>query len=52
MKRILTIQIEITDPNETAWIWNSHATNVSRHGIHVTAIHEGTIKDLIKEQES
>lgn len=50
MNRVLTIQVEITDPDKARWIWESHMGDYSEHGVHVHAIHEGPIpKDKDKE---
>lgn len=43
--RILTLQIEITDPHRAKWIWENHLDNLSQYGVRVQAIHEGTIED-------
>ncbi len=51
MKRILTIQIEIEDMKEAAWIWQCHLDNHARNGIGVQAIYEGPIKHLLEEEK-
>ena len=49
-RRILTIQVEIADHEQAAWIWATHMSITHKYGIYVTAIHEGPI-DKVYECE-
>lgn len=51
MGRVLTIQIEITDKEAAAWIWESHMGDYSEHGVYVQAIHEGPIPKEIEDED-
>ena len=51
MKRILTIQIEIVDNVQAAWICNNHMNNNPTYGVHVTAILEGPIPELDEDED-
>lgn len=45
MKRILTLQVEITDKEKAAWIWNNHLGKDTNNGVYVQVIQEGKIQD-------
>lgn len=50
--RVLTIQIEIVDKEQAAWIWDTHMNGAVFHGVEITAIHEGGIvEELYAEEE-
>jgi len=51
MGRVLTIQIEITDKEAAAWIWESHMGDYSEHGVYVQAIHEGPIPEEKEDED-
>lgn len=42
-KRILTLQVEIEDEDQAAWIWNNHIHNDGSNGVYVTTIQSGKI---------
>lgn len=43
--RILTIQVEITDKEKAAWIWDNHMGKDTGNGVIVTVIRNGEIPD-------
>ncbi len=49
MNRVLTIQVEIVDKDESRWIWNSHMHNRPAFGVHVHGIHEGPMPREIND---
>lgn len=51
MGRVLTIQIEIVDKEDAAWIWYTHMHNKPMHGVIVQAIHEGKMKDIENDRD-
>ena len=44
-KRILTLQVEITDELQSAWIWHNHMNSNPTYGVRVTVIQEGPIPE-------
>lgn len=52
--RILTLQVEILDKTQALWIWDNHMKNDPFHGVHITAIHEGSIdkQNEMEEEEN
>lgn len=45
MPRVLTIQVEITDLEKAAWIWENHKGEDTNNGVIVTAIRNGEIPE-------
>jgi hypothetical protein len=45
MKRIVTIQVEITDQKKAAWIWDNHMGKDTNNGVYVTVIRNGPIPE-------
>lgn len=39
--RIITIQVEITDPAKAQWIWDNHMGQDTQNGVYVETILEG-----------
>jgi hypothetical protein len=50
MNRVLTIQVEITDEEKAAWIWDNHLGKDTGNGVHVQAISEGEIEEDIYDR--
>ncbi len=46
MKRILTLQVEITDREKASWIWENNSGKDTGNGIHVMSLMEGKICDM------
>lgn len=51
-KRILTLLVEIDEKDISTWIWDSHISGTSSHGINVIAICEGDQLKDIEEAEN
>ncbi len=45
MKRILTLQVEITDEKQATWIWDNHRGKDTGNGVDVQTIREGEIDE-------
>ena len=43
--RIITVELEITDPEKASWIWDNHAGKETSNGVYVHVIQEGKIPE-------
>ena len=51
MKRILTLQVEITDREKASWIWDNHSGKDTGSGVYVMCIWEGKVCDMRYDEE-
>lgn len=47
-RRVLTVRLEITDPEKAKWIWENHLGQHKELGVFITGISEG---DMFTENE-
>lgn len=50
--RMLTLQIQITDPEKAKWIWDNHKGIDTDNGVSVQAIHEGIIPEELHDESN
>jgi len=45
MERILTIEVEITDPEKASWIWDNHSGKDIGNGVYIRKIRNGEMPE-------